>query len=77
MITIKEEVKFNYFDVREYFFGFPEDFEEYIKVFKITMSIDFEIQLKKKYLNNNEIKNKILKYLKSQYSNIEVCFVNT
>ena len=74
MITIREEINVKYFDIKEDFKDFPEEFKNYIKIFRITFSIDFEIQLKDEFLQNKEIKNKILNYIRSKYINIEVSF---
>ena len=74
MITIKEEFTVKHFNIREDFKDFPEEFESYIKIFRITMCIDFEIQLKDMYLNSLSVKSKITKYLKSKYMNINITF---
>lgn len=76
MKTLQEEVTVSEIDVESVLTGFSERFEQYIRIFRITICCDFEIDLKKEYRESDSLKKEILDFIKLQYSEIKVEFIN-
>ena len=77
MLVIKEELKVKFISINEDFPDFPEKLMDYISIFRITMTIDFEIQLKSEFLKSIEIQKEITDYIKSKYEFIEIIFTES
>ena len=56
--------------------GFSEKFEDKIRIFRITVCCDFEIDLKEEFRLDTKLKSEIKKFIKLELSNIEVLFID-
>ena len=77
MLVIKEELKVKFISIKDDFSDFPEKLMDYISIFRITMTVDFEIQLKSEFLKSIEIQKEITDYIKSKYEFIEIIFTES
>lgn len=76
MIGLQEDISVSEIDIDIVINGFSERFEKYIKIFRITFDVDFEIDIKKEYRQDENLKKEILEFIKSEYSEIKVSFIN-
>ena len=77
MITLKEELVCNSISIYDDFIDFPDQFLNYISIFRITACIDFEIQLKDEFIHSEKIEREINSYIKSKYSELTVIFTKS
>lgn len=77
MKVLKEELTVTSISIYEDFPDFPKKFINYIEIFRFSLGIEFEIQLKKEYINSKEIQNEIKEYVKNRYSEFKVTFSKT
>lgn len=77
MRVLKEELTISSISIYEDFADFPEHFINYIDIFRFSLGIEFEIQLKEEYLNSKKIQKEIKEYIKNKYSGFKVTFTST
>lgn len=56
--------------------GFLDKFKDKILIFRITVCHDFEIDLKEEFRNDVALRSEIRSFIKKQYSEINVYFIN-
>jgi len=77
MRVLKEELTISSISIYEDFVDFPEHFINYIDIFRLSLGIEFEIQLKDEYLNSKEIQKEIKDYINKKYNSFKVTFTES
>lgn len=77
MRVLKEELIVSSISIYEDFPDFPQHFINYIDIFRFSLGIEFEIQLKEQYLNSKEIQKEIKDYINKKYNCFKVVFTES